>query len=134
MRLKRLDLPDGQWADLAVRPSHSDYIAIIEAAEDAANGTGSIAGWYETMGKRYCKAWSIRNDEGQPVDIKDWSGVDDPDLTDAIITEARNRWDEWQEQRVPLVARRERQSRREAPETPSEPGSEASPSPSQTTG
>jgi hypothetical protein len=126
MALKRLELPDGQWADLLVRPKHEDYVAIVEAAEEAERGLGTIVRWYDTMGRRFCKAWSVRGDDGQPLDLNDWDKAD-PDITDAITTEARNRWDEWQEARVPLVARRPRRPR-ETPPTPSAPTSEDSPS------
>lgn len=118
MSLKRLDLPDGQWADLLERPLHEDYVAILEAAEDAARGGGTWVRWAETLGRRYCKAWSVRGDDGAPLDLKDW-GRADPDITDAICTEAQNRYQAWEASRVPLVARLPRPARSSAPATPS---------------
>lgn len=132
MATKRMTLPDGQWADLLVRPLHEDYVAILEAAEQAAGPLGSVTDWHVAIGQRYCKAWLVRDEDGAELSVSDWSKAD-PDITDAICTEALNRWDEWQEQRVPLVARRQRRSRSVASETPSEPTSTASPSSSPTT-
>jgi hypothetical protein len=110
--VKRLDLPDGQWADLVEKPTHGDYVAILEAAEDAATGRGSAVAWQETIGRRFTKAWHVRSADGSLLsDVDDWDPVD-PDITDAIITEAQNRWDDWQANRRPLVTRRTKRSRR----------------------
>lgn len=133
MALKRLSLPDGQWADLLVRPLHEDYVAILEAAEQASGVMGTMTEWHVTIGRQYCKAWSVHDENGVALDVSDW-GKADPDITDAICTEALNRWDEWQEQRVPLVARRGRRSTPKASETPSEPTSADDQSSSPTTG
>jgi hypothetical protein len=116
--LRRLDLPDGQWADLLERPLHEDYVAILEAAEDATRGGGTWVRWAETLGRRYVKAWSVRGDDGQPLALSDWPKAD-PDITDAICTEAQNRWQAWQAGRVPLVTRLPRPSRPSVLETPS---------------
>jgi hypothetical protein len=129
--VKRLELPDGQWADLIEKPKHADYVAIVEAAEEAARGTGSWVLWAETVGRRFCKAWLVRGDDGQPLDVNDWSNAD-PDITDAICTEAQNRWGEWEANRVPLVTRRPRPKNRSGTSTPSDAGPEGSPSPSPT--
>lgn len=103
MSLLRLDLPDGQWADLLVKPSHAEYLAIIEAAEDASRGRDTEAHAMLVLGQQYCKAWNVRHPEtGAPLDLSDWSPAD-PDITDAICTEAFARWKEWDESRVPLV-------------------------------
>jgi hypothetical protein len=114
--LKRLDLPDGQWADLLVKPTHADYVAILEAAEAASTGAGTWVQWALVIGRRYCKAWLVRGPDGSPLDVNDW-GPADPDITDAICTEAQNRYGEWSESRSPLVTRRQRTPR--LPETPS---------------
>ena len=126
--LKRLELPDGQWADLLVKPTHADYVAILEAAEAASTGEGTWVQWALVIGRRYAKAWLVRGPDGSPLDLADW-GPADPDVTDAICTEAQNRYQEWSESRVPLVTRRPRTPRKpETPEAPSEATSEVSPS------
>ena len=122
MSLKRLDLPDGQWADLLERPYHAEYLAILEASERAVRGDATWAEWAFTLGRQYTKVWGLRGDDGQAIDLKDWSKVD-PDLVDAICTEAQNRWREWQAARVPLVARRDVSPR----PTPGEPSPDTSP-------
>jgi len=103
MALRRLDLPDGQWADLLIRPRHAEYLAIIEAAEDARAGRETEAHAMLVVGREYTKAWHVRDPEsGTPLDLSDW-GPADPNITDAICTEAFSRWKEWDASRVPLV-------------------------------
>jgi len=130
--LKRLDLPDGQWADLLVKPHHSEYLAIIEAFEDAARGRETMARWAFIVGREYTKAWHIRGEDGALIEYPDWDALD-PDYTDALCTEAQNRWHEWSEKRRPLVMRRPRSNGSSDPETteaPSAPTSAEAPSPS----
>lgn len=102
MATERLELPDGQWADLLVKPRHAEYLAIIEAAERAEDGTGTWAEWALTIGQQYTTAWRVTLEGGDPAPLDDWSGVD-PDITDAICTEAQSRWREWSANRRPLV-------------------------------
>ena len=121
--LKRLDLPDGQWADLLVKPKHEDYVAIMQSAE----GESGVE-WLLTLGRRFCKAWLVRGEDGTPLAVDDWGGAD-PDITDAICTEAWNRYTEWDDGRVPLVTRRRRTPRPTPPTlAPSAATSEAAPS------
>lgn len=130
MALKRLTLPDGQWADLLEKPRHEDYAAIVAAAESVFAGDMADSEFNLVVGRRYCKAWHVLTDDGWHDDVTDWAPAD-PDVTDAIVTEALNRWDEWQDQRVPLVERRRRTTRR-TPSTPSDDGSAGTPSSSET--
>ena len=123
MTLKRLDLPDGQWADLLVKPKHAEYFAILEAYEDAVRGRGTMVRWALTVGEQYTKAWGIRGEDGQPVKDGDWPALE-PDYSDAICTEAQNRYQEWSENRVPLVTPRPRRASRTGT---SEPSSESTP-------
>ena len=103
MALKRLDLPDGQWADQILKPRHAEYLAIIEAAEDARRGRDTEAHAMLVIGQQYTKAWNVRDPEtGVALDLADW-GPADPDITDAICTEAFARWKDWDTSRVPLV-------------------------------
>jgi hypothetical protein len=103
MALSRLPLPDGQWADLLLVPRHAEYITIIEAAEDASRGRETEAHAMLVVGQQYTKAWSVRDPEtGAALSLSDW-GPADPDITDAICTEAFARWKEWDTSRTPLV-------------------------------
>jgi hypothetical protein len=125
--LKRLDLPDGQWADLLAKPRHAEHVAITEAAEEAERRLGTWTRWAMVVGQQYTKAWSIRDEEGQPVKDGDWSRLD-PDIADAICTEAQNRYAEWQAGRVPLVTRRVPSPSAETPAPSSDATSGDSPS------
>jgi len=107
--IERLELPDGQWADQLVRPRHREYVAIIEAAEDAQRGRDTWTNWALVVGREFTKAWYIRGEDGQALPFGDWS-LADPDLTDAMCTEAQNRWHAWYEGRRPLVLPRPRRS------------------------
>lgn len=134
MALKRLELPDGQWADMLIVPRHAEYLAIIETAEDAARGRDTEAHAMLVIGQQYTKAWSVRDPEtGAALTLADW-GPADPDITDAICTEAFARWKEWDTSRVPLVTPWWQRVRSKPIPAPSSNGTpEASPSPSPTT-
>ncbi len=116
MTTERLELPDGQWADLLVKPRHEEYLAISEAHELALRGESTMVRWALEVGRQFCKKWLVKDEDGQAVDISDWSLVD-PDITDAICTEAQNRWRDWSRQRRPLV----RSGRRFAATSPEQP-------------
>ena len=98
--LERLDLPDGQWADLLVRPRHAEYVAIKRVAEG-----DSEVDWQLEMARQFTKDWLVRDEDGKEASLKDWSKID-PDITDAIFQEALNRWLEWSVRRIPLVKAR----------------------------
>lgn len=118
MAIKRLDLPDGQWADLLVKPHHGEYVEISRAAEAAEDGSGSWTDWALEVGRQFTKRWHVVDEEGQDLDIADWSKAD-PDITDAICTEAQNRWGEWAAARVPLVKARRAARSSTTPDEPS---------------
>lgn len=126
--LKRLDLPDGQWADLLVKPRHAEYIAVKEALEDALRGRDSVANYEFVMGREFTKGWRIRAEDGTDVAFGDWATLD-PDISETICNEAHNRWLDWDESRIgPLVKARPRVDRA-TPAPSSADTSEETPSP-----
>ncbi len=107
MAIERLELPDGQWADQLVKPRHAEYVAITKAAEAAEAGESDWTEWALTVGREFTKRIHIVDEEGDDLPVADWSKAD-PDITDAICTEAQNRYRDWQVNRpVPLVAVRQ---------------------------
>jgi len=118
--LKRFELPDGQWADMLVEPKHADYVAVMQAQEEAATGNGSIIDWKITVGQRFVKAWNVRGEDGEPLKIDDWSQAD-PRVTMALCDEALVRWREWEARRPPFVTRKP-----DLPKTPEKPSDDTS--------
>jgi hypothetical protein len=69
----RVDLRDGQWAEVREHISHGAAKAILRANEDT-----DIWEFMTDLTRGYVKAWDIKDPDGQPI------GVDDPQAVDKM--------------------------------------------------
>ena len=104
MALKRLDLPDGQWADQRTVPTNAQFRAIQESDD------------WQSMGRQLTEAWYVRGDDGQPLplgrepdglgghrfDDAGWGAADAGLILD-ICAGAAVLFNEWLTQRRPKV-------------------------------
>lgn len=116
----RLELRDGQWADLSTRLTWGQYqsinAAILGLADDASRET--VIEVSTVWAKAYTRAWNVRGPDGHELPLEDASWlVADAEVVEDITREAQRRWDEWRASRRPLAS---------APSSPASP--EASPS------
>ena len=68
----RIDLPDGQWAELRDRITHGAAKAVVRATrQDDLETMAAVT-------RAYVKAWEVRDPDGVPI------GVDAPDAFDRL--------------------------------------------------
>jgi len=127
MATERLELPDGQWADIRTSPNHAQYRAVIAAMEDAGTGRATMIEWASTVGRQMTAAWLVRDEQGKTLELDDegWDAAP-ADIVDAICTEAQLIWKEWQAKRRPLAMSRRSRSDPESRSGTSDVSSDAS--------
>ena len=105
MATKRLELPDGQWAEIRTKPNHGQNLRISIATERATTGRGSFSEWASTVGRQMTETWFVRNEQGETITLSDAGWESAPgEIIDAICTQAQEQWSEWQKNRPePLV-------------------------------
>ena len=88
--MPRIELRDGQWADLRERITHGQDKAIRRAQLRARLDPGGDAGEGDTVALRaFIRAWSINDPEGKPIALEDADAIDrmPSDIADVIATE-----------------------------------------------
>lgn len=83
----RVDLPDGQWAELRERPTVNQLNLVRRAMLRISADPGAGADVALAYVEAYVSAWSIRNPQGQAVTLEQAGDAPD-ELVQAIALEA----------------------------------------------
>lgn len=89
--MSRIDLPDGQWAQLRERPTHAQLNVLRRAllrAGDEAEAGADVALAYVSA---YVEAWEVKDLAGNQVPL-DTAATAPDDIVSAIAGECKERW------------------------------------------
>lgn len=101
---ERIELRDGQWADIRTSPTASQNHAIsrIAIGMDASDPNAQWVDLAWECGRQLLQAWHVTGDNGQPLSIADWDDAP-ADIVDAICNRALSVWSEWSSNVRPLA-------------------------------
>lgn len=86
----RVELRDGQWADLRERIRHDAHKRIKVAIRKATDDDAAAVDLDDVVIREFVVAWDIRDLDGQPIPVTDADALDrlPSDIADVLLTEA----------------------------------------------
>lgn len=92
--MSRVELRDGQWADLRERITHGADKEIRRARNAAKANPEAVFDWSTVIVRAFVRAWSVQDPDGTPIDLADADAIDraPDDIVDALFTPAAEAW------------------------------------------
>jgi hypothetical protein len=90
----RVELRDGQWADLRDHITHAVDKTIKVARLKAKSQDADAFDWQTILVRAFVRDWSVKDPEGNPIPITDPDAVDraPDDVIDALWVKAAEAW------------------------------------------
>jgi hypothetical protein len=92
--MPRIELRDGQWADLRERITHGTDKAIKNARLVSRKDDAQAFDWTTVLVRAFVRDWSVRDPDGQPIAIADADAIDraPDDVIDVLFSAAAEAW------------------------------------------
>lgn len=90
----RVDLRDGQWADLRERITHGVDKDIKNARVVSVRDDGHAFDWTTVMVRSFVREWSVQDPDGIPIALADADAIDraPDDIVDELFGKAAELW------------------------------------------
>lgn len=90
----RIDLRDGQWADLRERITHATDKEIRNARTVSFKNDGQAFDWTTTLVRAFVRDWHVQDPDGVPIPIADADAIDraPDDIVDVLFEAAAAAW------------------------------------------
>lgn len=92
--MPRIELRDGQWADMRERITHGTDKAIKAARIKSRDDPEIAFDWTTQLVRAFVRDWSVRDPDGDPVVITDPDAIDraPDDIVDTLFEKAAELW------------------------------------------
>lgn len=86
----RVDLPDGQWADMRERITHGQDKDIKRARVRVEANPESLVDWPTVIVRAFVREWNVRDPDGNPIPLGDPDAIDraPDDIVDTLFGKA----------------------------------------------
>ena len=92
--MPRIDLRDGQWADLRERITHGVDKDIRNARTVSRQNDGQAFDWVTVLVRAFVRSWSVNDPDGNPIPLTDADAIDraPDDIVDELFGKAAELW------------------------------------------
>jgi hypothetical protein len=90
----RIELRDGQWADLRERITHAQDKAIKKAYAKGLTEPDAKYDFDTVIAREFARAWDVNDPDGKPIPLTDEDAIDraPDDVVERIVEEATPLW------------------------------------------